>query len=347
MLVTGIDLEQKTGFARSANRRAGAYPEDFAPKMRLFGNSSRSHVRRNQVRLLFFPLVVWMLGATAASPSRADRLHWDKMHVWMDCTTDCDVDWKMWELHRSPDFTVRVSFRDQPLSGVRVTLTSEDPLPDGSGRHVMASHNTDPDGVARFSEIPSGRYIAHVNQGLLAQSQDVEVQDQSTSSGELRLEWPAAPIATRTLSGWISAWQRVTPQNHSRRIPLARVQVQLFDLRSGELLGSVRTSEEGYYEFPAASEGLYVMRFSEGQYPGVQGYDQAVEVASAAVRNQMPGFVVDHVCNSGLSLLNPKSDMQEPCVPTGAGDPMPPIQQPYRIYSGPIVIVQQQVVVLR
>jgi hypothetical protein len=292
-------------------------------------------------------IVISALGAAATAQSRVDRLHWDRMHVWMDCTTDCDVDWKMWELHRSPDFTVRVSFRDQPLSGVRVTLTSEDPLPDGSGRHVMASHNTDPDGVARFSEIPSGKYIAHVNQGLLAQSQDVEVQDQNTSAGELRLEWPAAPIATRALNGWISAWERITPQNHSRRIPLAHVQVQLFNLRSGELLGSVRTDENGYYEFPGAGEGLYAMRISEGQYPGVQGYDEAVEVAPNAVREQMPGFVVDHVCDTGLSRLNPKSDMQEPCVPAGAGDPMPPIRHPYRIYSGPIIIVQQQVVVLR
>ena len=31
----------------------------------------------------------------------------------------------------------------------------------------MASRATDEDGVARFSEIPPGRYIAHVNQGLL------------------------------------------------------------------------------------------------------------------------------------------------------------------------------------
>ena len=125
--------------------------------------------------------------------------------------------------------------------------------------------------------------------------------------------------------------------------------MQLFDLRSGELIGSARTDEYGYYEFPGSGDGLYVVRVSESRYPGTQGYDEAVEVASNAAREVMPGFVVDHVCDSGLALVNPDSESQEPCVPTGAADPMPPMRyQPYwPYYTPPVIVLRQQVVVVR
>jgi hypothetical protein len=305
----------------------------------------------SKFRLLSLSIAVAAgIGANAAAQSRVDRLHFDKMHVWMDCTSDCDVDWKMWDLHRSSHFTVRVSFRQQPLAGVRVSLTSEDALPDGSGRHVMAARNTDEDGAATFSDIPPGRYIAHVNQGLLAQSQDVDVEAENSSTGEMRLEWPVAPIATRSVRGWISAWERVTPQNRSQRVALSNAQVQLFDLRSGQQVGSVRTDADGYYEFPDFADGLYVVRVSEGQYPSMKGYDEAVEVASRAGQQQLPGFVVDHVCDGGLSRLDPRHESQEPCVPTGAADPRPPIwqgQQNRALSGAVVIIVRQQVVVLR
>jgi hypothetical protein len=303
---------------------------------------------KSAVRLLSLSVALAAsMCSSAAAQSRQDRLHFDKMHVWMDCVSDCDVDWRMWDLHRSSHFTVRVSFRQQPLAGVRVSLTSEDPLPDGSGRHVMASRSTDEFGVASFFDIPPGRYIAHVNQGLLAQSQDVEVEAQNMNTGEMRLEWPVGPIATRTVRGSISAWERITPQNRSQRVPLANAQVQLFDLRSGQLVGNVRTDDHGYYEFPEFGDGLYVVRVSEGKYPSMKGYDEAVEVATRANSAAMPAFVVDHVCDTGLALVDPRRESQEPCVPSGAGEPVWHPQQ-YRAVSGAVVVImQQQVVVLR
>jgi hypothetical protein len=302
--------------------------------------------------------MMWLLGlvlavpfavsssATAQSPLERHR---DKLHRSNDCDLYCDVDWPTWE-HRSSDFTVQVSFRGEAISGVKVTLTSEDPLPDGTGRHVMATLATGVNGVARFTKIPPGKYIAHVNEGLLAQSQDLEVEAEYTNTDTVELEWPMAPIATRNVRGWLSGWEKLTPQNRSHRQPLADVQVQLFDLRSGKLLDSTRTSDDGYYEFPNSDDGLYVVRVSEGQYPAMQGYDQAIEVAANAVSEQMPGFVVDHVCGLGLSVLNPRHDSQDPCVPTGARDPNPPIRyyEPYyRVYPSTVIIMQQQVVVIR
>lgn len=293
------------------------------------------------------------IGSGVEAQSRVERLQRDQMHSWMNCDVDCQPDWKMWALHRSPDFTVKVSFHGRPISGVLVTLTSVDPVPDGSGKHATASGTTEFDGVAQFYAVAPGRYIAHVNQGLLAQSQDVGVEAANNGTGELRLEWPLAPIAARSMRGWVSAWERTTPQNRSRRVPLSDVPVQLFDLRSGQLVADTRTTDDGYYEFPDSGNGLYVVRVSEGQYPEMKGYDQAVEVASNAAQEELPVLVVDHVCDLGLSVLDPKRDRQEPCVPTGAADPMPPIHSPYiqiqnRAVPGAVVIVmQQQVVVLR
>jgi hypothetical protein len=301
--------------------------------------------------------MMWLLGMVLAVPlavsssataqSRLER-HRDKLHRSSDCDLYCDVDWTTWE-HRSSDFTVQVSFRGEAISGVKVTLTSEDPLPDGTGRHVMATLATGADGIARFTKIPPGKYIAHVNEGLLAQSQDLEVEAEYTNTDTVELEWPKAPIATRNVRGWLSGWEKLTPQNRSHRQALADVQVQLFDLRSGKLIDSTRTSEDGYYEFPNFDDGLYVVRVSEGQYPSMQGYDQAIEVAANAISEQMPGFVVDHVCGLGLSVLNPRHDSQDPCVPTGARDPNPPFRyyEPYRVYPSTVIIMQQQVVVIR
>ena len=295
--------------------------------------------------LLALAVVHATISSTAAAQSQLER-HRDRLHREIECTTECDTDWITWEL-RSSRFTVKVSFRGRPLSAVRVTLTSEDPLPDGTGRHVMSTRATGFDGVARFSAIPPGKYIAHVNQGLLAQSQDVEVEAGATSRDELRLEWPATPIATRSVSGWLTAWERMTPQNHSQRMPFSDVQVQLFDLRSGELLGSTRTASDGYYELPVSDDGLYVVRVSEGGLLGMKGYDEAVEVASNARKEHMPGLVVDQVCGKGLSLLDEAIASQEPCVPAGAADPMPPFRpyQQYRAYPATVVIVQQIVVI--
>lgn len=295
--------------------------------------------------------------SSAGAQSGLDRIYRDKLHRAMDCGLDCDMDWSTWALHRSPDFTVRVSFRREPIAGAKVTLTSIDPLPDGSGEYLKFPGVTEVDGIAQFYAVPPGRYIAHVNQGLLAQSQDVVVETGSNNMGELRLEWPMTPIATRSLRGSISAWERANPQSRSQRRPLTDAQVQLFDLRSGELLGSIKTTEDGYYEFPDSGNGLYVVRVTEGQYPDMNGYDQAVEVASNAVREEMPGLIVDHVCANGLAVVNPRSESQDPCVPVGAQDPMPPITHPYPYYPypyvinravpGAVVIIQPQVVVIR
>jgi hypothetical protein len=105
------------------------------------------------------------------------------------------------------------------------------------------------------------------------------------------------------LRGFITSWQKSAPQNRSDRKPLVNVLVQLLGLRSGKLLATTYTSAEGYYEFPNARDGLYVVRVSESQGLSPKAYDRAVEVTTRAIRENMPGLEVDNVCGGGLSEL--------------------------------------------
>jgi hypothetical protein len=218
---------------------------------------------------------------------------------------ECDVDWIVGDHdHRGPDFTVKVSFRSQQISGVKVSLTRETAPLDEPGRFVVATGDTDSDGDAHFFAIPLGMYKAHVDEGLLSPNEEIEVETKDASSDEVLIEWPLDPIVTRSVRGWITSWQKSSPQNRSQRLPLQHVLVQLLDLRTAKLLASTYTSPEGYYEFPASEDGLYVVRVSEDQDPSPYAYDRAVEVTSHAHREQMPGLDVDNVCGGGLSELN-------------------------------------------
>ena len=229
---------------------------------------------------------------------------------------DCDVVWAVQDRdHRSSNFTVRVSFRETPISGVRVSLASENTQVWGGGR-IVATGETDSIGDAHFFAIPPGLYRAHVNEGLLASSAEIEVEAANTGADEVGIEWPAAPIVTRSLRGLLTSWQKSSPQNRSERLPLQNVLVQLLDLRTAKLVATTHTSPDGYYEFPVR-DGLYVVRVSRGEDPSSYAYDEAVQVASNASREQMPGLEVEDGCGSGLLLL--ADETKESLPADGAG----------------------------
>lgn len=240
---------------------------------------------------------------------------------WMSCTVTGLIGDRY---HQGPNFNIRVSFRDQPVSGVKVVLTDETAQP---SLGVKAIAFTDPDGVARFFAIPSGTYQAHIDQGLLSPSQEIEVHANEVSANqgsaeEVPIEWPWSPAVTRSVRGWLTSWQKDSPQNRSERRPFARALVQLLDLRSGKLLASTHTNTDGYYEFAVSSDGLYVLRVSEAQDPSRTAYDRAVEVAWQASRDSMPRLEVDHACGGGLAELpdTPDTiDRQDTAVTVASG----------------------------
>jgi hypothetical protein len=230
-----------------------------------------------------------------AQTNSADSQQWGR---WLDC----DVN-RLSAEHdqRSSNFAVSVSFRETSISGVKVSLVSENAEAWGGGR-IVATGETDSSGDAHFFAIPPGLYRAHVDEGLLASTADIEVEAANTSADEVVIEWPSAPIVTRSLRGLLTSWQKSSPQNRSERLPLQNVLVQLLDLRTAKLLATTHSGADGHYEFPVR-DGLYVVRVSRGEDPSSYAYDVAIEVASSAGREYMPALEVDRGCGSGLLLL--------------------------------------------
>lgn len=227
---------------------------------------------------------------------------------WMSCT----VTWLVGDHYRQgPDFDIKVSFRDQPISDVKLVLTDKAVQPSAG---VVTAADTDLNGVAHFSAIRPGIYQAHIDEALLAPSPEIEVEANRSSSEQVAIEWPWALSIARSVRGWLYSWQKDSPQNRSELRPFAHALVQLLELRSGKLLASTHTSIDGYYEFAVSSDGLYVVRVSEAQGLSGTAYDKAVEVARQASRDSLPRLEVDHVCGGGLVELPDTFDQQNEAV---------------------------------
>ena len=238
----------------------------------------------------FLVAAVFLLAATVPV-SHAQTLE-SQYRRWLTC----DVVWGLTDAHHTgSSFRVKISFRGEPISGVQVSLTRVIPPEDGSGNLVLATGETDSDGIARFIALPPGSYNAHVN-GLLAPSEQIEVDAGDAPPDRVEMEWPPDPIETRNLRGWVRSWQKSSPQNRSDLEPLENVLVQALDLRSGDLLWSTLTDSDGYYEFPGAINGLYALRVNEYREPSATAFDKAVLVSASAAEALMPTLEFDKGC---------------------------------------------------
>lgn len=248
---------------------------------------------RNRITATW-PVTALLLGMIAVSPGMAqtspDAGHWP----------NCDVVALVEDHQSGPDFTVRVSFREQPIVGVRVVLTGGSVDQEHVTGSVIETADADSNRTAHFFAVPPGTYSAHVEKALLAESKQIQVQADSTSEDTVDIEWPTSPISTRSVRGRIFSWQKSAPQNRADLRPHSNVFVQLLDLRSGRSLMSVHTDSEGYYEFPEHPDGLYVIRVGEHSDPSINSYDKAIEVSVNAVQEHMPDLEIDTVCGKGL-----------------------------------------------
>jgi len=262
-----------------------------------------SHTKPAKIRCLCLLLVAIAIGIPVAKAQMEspDSGHW----------VTCDSSWTIEGHTTGPNFTVKVSFRGQPIAGTRVVLTGERSDAPQSGSEVLASHHTDSNGVAHFSGIPRGTYKAHLDRALLAPGQEIDVEASHPASNEFQIEWPEEPILTRSVRGWIRSWQKSSPQNRSELRPHGNVVVQLLDLRSGQPLASMHTNSDGYYEFYVPNDGLYILRIGEHPDPSTNSYDQAVEVAGDSIREHVPDLEVDRVCGRGMVRLEDESDRRK------------------------------------
>ena len=64
------------------------------------------------------------------------------------------------------------------------------------------------------------------------------------------MQWPETSIATRNVSGWLTASGKLNKEI----LPLQYALVELLDLRSSELLGRTYTNAAGYYDNPSGQQ---------------------------------------------------------------------------------------------
>jgi hypothetical protein len=245
--------------------------------------------------IVLFASAIGICSASAQTES-ADLGHW----------ANCDADWPVEDHQSGPNFTVRITFREQPIVGVRVVLTDGDSgQPQGN---IVSTAESDSTGVAHFFATPPGTYWVHVEKALLAESKEIQVQADNTAEDKVVLEWPGSPIETRHLDGTVFSWQKSSPQNRPDLLPNRNVLVQLLDLRSGKPLASAHTDSAGYYEFTERPDGLYVIRVAEHKDPSINSYDKAIELTTESIQEHMPDLEVDHVCGKGLLAIADQAD---------------------------------------
>ena len=219
----------------------------------------------------------------------------------------CDVSWAVGDHdHTSPDFTVRVHYRQQPVASVKVRLTSEEAEGQAADGRVVATADTDSDGNAHFFAIPPGLYEARVDAGLQAPRRDVEVEARLRRPAAVDLEWPSWPIVAQTAQGKISVWAQPLPEQDAVRRPFPFVDVELLDLRTARLLAVSRTDEGGNYVFPGVGDGLYVLRVDAGSNADMHEFERAIEIRLHAKRLRMPELQADKVCGGGLEEIVPR-----------------------------------------
>jgi hypothetical protein len=249
----------------------------------------------HSIRIIAVRISVLLFSMIAAPLLRAQTLSADSGH-WLNCDVVQLVD----DHQSGPNFTVHVSFRGQPIVGVKVVLTGGSVDREHVTGSLIGTAETDSTGTAHFFAIPPGTYWAHVDKALLAESKRIQVQPDNPSEENVDIEWPASPMLTRNLQGRIFSWQKSTPQNRADLLPHRSVFVQLLDLRSGKPLMSVLTDSRGHYEFPEYPDGLYVMRVGEHEDPSINSYDKAIAVSTDSVQEHMPDLEIDQVCGKGL-----------------------------------------------
>jgi len=207
-------------------------------------------------------------------------------------------------LHTPSDFTAHVHFRMRPFVSVRVLVTD---LESGSYGRVVATAETDFDGMAHFFAIPPGKYQVRLDAPILAPRQDIEVVPGMNYAMEIDLPWPGWTPVARRAEGRMCTGEHPSAVEKPVRSALQNGQLELLDLRSGKLVAVTRTNQDGYYEFKHIRDGLYVLRVEADDEPGEHRFEQAVEVRSASDQGGFWPFEVNKVCGElNVTLLEPQ-----------------------------------------
>jgi len=258
----------------------------------LGGHVARLSVRANCVTVLFF--VVCGITCCAATQTCGDE----------NLLRPACYNAARGNLPTPSDFTAHVHFRMRPFVSVRVLVTD---LESGSYGRVVATAETDFDGMAHFFAIPLGKYQVRLDAPILAPSQNIEVVPGIEYAMQIDLPWPGWTPVARRAEGRMCTWERPSAVENPVRSALQNGQLELLDLRSGKLMAVTRTNQDGYYEFPHIRDGLYVLRVEADDEPGEHRFEQVVEVGSASDQGSFWPFEANKVCGElNVTLLEPQ-----------------------------------------
>jgi len=227
----------------------------------------------------------------------------------------CDIDWIFTPYEVGSDFSVKLSFHQAPLPGIRVVLTPSGEPRDASGhRRVPVTAMTDSSGTAHFLAVPPGKYTAGAKNGLGFPSNEVTVHGAGDGDfdAEIEIEWPLEPVAVRALRGRLLGPGLGDEPDH----PYLAATVNLVDLRSSRVVETQRTLEDGSYQFSTVESGLFVVRVippAKGKKTNDLSGDLSVELDAAAQEPTVPALkVVESECDGVQLLRETKSGQSEP-----------------------------------
>jgi hypothetical protein len=251
-------------------------------------------VRFNPIRLAVAVAIV--CGCSFAQTQDSSDAH--PKRRWLVC--DFDLIFTPYDV--GSDFSVKLSFRQAPLSEIPVVLTPSGELLDATEhRRVKVTAVTDSNGTAHFFAVPSGKYIARAKHGLLFPSNEVTVHTDGDFDNEIEIEWPLAPLPVRALRGKLMVPGEGAEADH----PLQSAMVQLVDLRSSRIMETGHAIADGSYEFSTIKSDLYVVRVippNDKKTEPASG-DLAVELDPAAQKSTIPELKVLQSDCAGVQLL--------------------------------------------
>jgi hypothetical protein len=257
-------------------------------------------VRSNPIRLAVAVAIV--CGCSFSQDQSSNVAH--AYRKWLTC----DVIWGFTPYEVSGDFSVKLSFRQAPLPGIRVVLTPSGESADASGhRRVPVAAVTDSSGTAHFLAVPAGEYHAGAKNGLFFSSNEVTVHADGDFDQEIGIEWPLELLPVRALRGKLIVANEAAGADR----PLQQAAVKLLDLRSSRVIETTRTLDDGSYQFSTIEPGIYAVRVippaKNKKAKPVSG-DRAVELDAAAHESTIPELKVLQSDCAGVQLLRNQSE---------------------------------------
>jgi hypothetical protein len=112
----------------------------------------------------------------------------------------CSIDWIFTPYDVGSDFSVKLSFHQAPIPGIRVVLTPSGEDATDTFRDPVTAV-TDSSGTAHFLAVPTGKYIAWAKTGLFFPSNEVTVHAAGDFDNEIAIRWPLETLSGRAGPG--------------------------------------------------------------------------------------------------------------------------------------------------